>query len=89
MRVSVPATGLGSYVLPLALGFALATAAVNAAAPPTAPTTPPAAAPAAPADASDAAAKHAKRTACLQQARSKKLVGAARSAYVKNCVAAP
>ena len=39
--------------------------------------------------AGDAAAKHAKRTACLKDAKSKKLVGAEKNAFVKNCVAAP
>jgi psiF repeat len=37
----------------------------------------------------DAAAKHAKRTACLKEARAKKLVGAQRTAYIKDCTAAP
>jgi hypothetical protein len=37
----------------------------------------------------DAAAKHAKRTACLKEARAKKLVGAQKTAYVKDCTAAP
>lgn len=50
-------------------------------------------APPAPADAAgssaDAAARHAKRTACLKQAKTKKLVGAAKTAFIKNCVAAP
>ena len=39
--------------------------------------------------AGDAAAKHAKRTACLKDAKSKKLVGAEKNAFVKNCIAAP
>ena len=39
--------------------------------------------------AGDAAAKHAKRTACLKDAKSKKLVGAEKNAFVKNCTAAP
>jgi hypothetical protein len=34
------------------------------------------------------AAKHAKRTACLKDAKSKKLVGAEKNAFVKNCAAA-
>jgi psiF repeat-containing protein len=38
---------------------------------------------------SDAAAKHAKRTACLKNAKAKKLVGAQRTAFIKDCVAAP
>jgi|HubBroStandDraft_1064217.scaffolds.fasta_scaffold845659_1 hypothetical protein len=37
----------------------------------------------------DAAAKHAKRTACLKQARAKKLVGAQKTAFIKDCAAAP
>ncbi len=91
MRVS-QATGLSTCVLALALGFAMASAAVPTTAVQAAPSTPAAPsapAPASPGDGSDAAAKHAKRTACLQEARSKKLVGAARTAYVKNCVATP
>jgi hypothetical protein len=39
-----------------------------------------------PAAAADAAARHAKRTACLKEAKTKKLLGAERTAYVKNCV---
>jgi hypothetical protein len=38
---------------------------------------------------SDAAAKHAKRTACLQEARSKKLVGAEKTAFLKSCIESP
>jgi hypothetical protein len=36
-----------------------------------------------------AAAKHAKRTACLKDAKSKKLVGADKSAFLKDCMDAP
>lgn len=39
--------------------------------------------------ADDAAAKHAKRTACLKSAKEKKLVGAQKSAFVKDCVGTP
>jgi hypothetical protein len=49
---------------------------------------PPAVATGASAD-NDAAAKHAKRTACLKEARAKKLVGAQKTAYVKDCTTAP
>jgi hypothetical protein len=35
------------------------------------------------------AARHVKRTACAKEARTKKLVGAQRNAYIKSCVAAP
>jgi hypothetical protein len=47
-------------------------------------------APAAPAPLSgDAAAKHAKRTACLKSAKAKKLVGAEKTSFLKTCIAAP
>jgi hypothetical protein len=46
-------------------------------------------APATPAPPSDAAAKHAKRTACLKEAKTKKLVGADKTAFIKSCIAAP
>jgi hypothetical protein len=36
----------------------------------------------------DAPARHIKRTACLKDAKTKKLVGAQRTAYVKDCVGA-
>jgi hypothetical protein len=39
--------------------------------------------------AGDAAAKHAKRTACLKDAKTKKLVGAEKNAFVKHCIAVP
>ena len=35
------------------------------------------------------AARHAKRTECLKQAKAKKLVGEDRTAYVKTCLATP
>ena len=38
---------------------------------------------------SDAAAKHAKRTACLKNAGAKKLVGADKTSFLKTCIAAP
>ncbi len=37
----------------------------------------------------EAAARHAKRTACINQARTKKLVGAKKTAYIKGCIGAP
>ena len=55
------------------------------------PTTAPGAAGAAastPAD-NEAAAKHAKRTACLKSAKAKKLVGPQKTAFIKDCIAAP
>jgi hypothetical protein len=43
----------------------------------------------APAASGDAAAKHAKRTACLKDAKTKKLVGADKTSFLKSCMAAP
>jgi hypothetical protein len=51
-----------------------------------APATP---APAAAAAPDDAAARHAKRTACLKEAKTRKLLGAQKSAFLKDCFAAP
>jgi psiF repeat len=45
--------------------------------------------PAAASPSNDAAAKHAKRTACLKSAKTKKLVGADKTAFLKSCIAAP
>jgi hypothetical protein len=39
--------------------------------------------------ANDDAAKHAKRTACLKEAKTRKLVGADKSAFIKNCIDTP
>jgi hypothetical protein len=39
--------------------------------------------------ANDDAAKHAKRTACLKDAKTRKLVGADKTAFIKNCMDAP
>ena len=39
-----------------------------------------------PAAGSDDAAKHAKRTNCLKEAKTKKLVGAQKTAFIKDCV---
>jgi len=68
-----------------------------AAAPPGAATPTPVAAKSSPAatrpaatQAADAAAKkHAKRTACLKNARAKKLMGADKTSFLKTCIAAP
>jgi hypothetical protein len=39
--------------------------------------------------ASDAAAKHTKRTACLKEARARKLLSAEKTAFLKGCIGAP
>jgi hypothetical protein len=65
-------------------------AGASSAAPATAATaTPSVATTAVAAPGSDAAAKHTKRTACLKDAKSKKLVGADKTAFLKNCIDAP
>jgi surface antigen len=46
-------------------------------------------APASTAAAGDAAAKHAQRTACLKEAKTRKLLGAEKTAFLKDCIAAP
>ena len=97
MRFGLAASGISLCVLLFAVQSAMTrTAAQSAATAPSA-TAPSAAAPAAatvtPATAgpaaSDAAAKHAKRTACLQDAKTKKLVGAEKTAFLRDCIAAP
>jgi hypothetical protein len=45
--------------------------------------------PAAAAAGDAAAKKHAKRTACLKDAKSKKRVGADKTAFLNSCIAAP
>jgi hypothetical protein len=89
MRVLLPAM---TVCLVLAAGgvasIAAAQSAPAAPAASAAPAQPPAPAAGMNAD-NDDAAKHAKRTACLTQARAKKLVGAQKTAYIKDCTAAP
>jgi hypothetical protein len=75
----VPATGVPATGVP---ATGVAATGVPAAAKPS-----PAAAPAP--SSGDAAAKHAKRTACLKDAKSKKLVGADKTSFLKTCIAAP
>jgi hypothetical protein len=58
------------------------------------PATPQASAPAATAPtatqvANEAAARHAKRTNCLKEAKVRKLIGAEKTAFLKSCIDAP
>jgi hypothetical protein len=78
----------------VALLIALSALAGSWAAEPPATATPAAAIPPGPAAGAsnadnEAAARHAKRTACINQARAKKLVGAKKTAYIKGCIGAP
>jgi hypothetical protein len=91
MRGLLPAIAV---CLLLAGTLSLRAPAQSAPAPPAAPAKPPAAAkPLAPATAgsadNDAAARHAKRTACIKEARAKKLVGGQKTAYIKDCASIP
>jgi hypothetical protein len=91
MRFSAMAAAVCLSLLPVGGGFAHVpgTAAAASAASPAAPA--PAASPAAkaPAPTGDAAAKHAKRTQCLREAKAKKLVGADKTVFLKGCIEAP
>jgi psiF repeat len=53
------------------------------------PATPAATAPGPAPIAGDAAAKHVKRTACLKEAKTKKLIGAEKTAFLKSCIESP
>src|ERR1700731_2549243 len=50
--------------------------------------TPAASSPPTSASAGDAAAKHAKRTACLKESKTRKLVGAEKTTFLKECTGA-
>jgi hypothetical protein len=89
MRLSLPAIALSVCVSPFGPAAAAPSGNPPAGSPKAVPATavPP---PAVPSDApaSDAAARHAKRTACLKQAKARKLVGAGKNSFIKDCVAA-
>jgi hypothetical protein len=76
LALSASALCLGLFVL-----------AAHPAAPPA--SAPAATAPAATQVANEAAARHAKRTNCLKDARARKLVGAEKTAFLKSCIDAP
>jgi hypothetical protein len=87
---SVPAVAL--LIALSALAGSWASEPPATAPPPTAAAPPTAAVPPAAGTANadnEAAARHAKRTACINQARAKKLVGAQKTAYIKGCIGAP
>jgi hypothetical protein len=73
-----------------ALGLSLLTQAAQPVTPQAsaATATPAATAPSPAPVASDAAAKHVKRTACLKEAKTKKLIGADKTAFLKSCIEA-
>jgi hypothetical protein len=90
MRFSTEAAAVCLGLLPVCDGFAGAPTAQRTDVPGTAVRGSPApAAPATPAAPGDAAARHAKRAACLKDAKTKKLVGAEKTSFLKSCIAAP
>lgn len=87
MRFFLRATAVSlCCLLPLSLTWAVPPAAPPAA-PSKAPATMAPAAPTADGFAAAAAARHAKRTACLKEAKAKKLVGSQKNAYIQDCLA--
>lgn len=101
MRILAVAAAVCLCLLPMAGGFAATPPALHGDAQGTEAAgtgtsgsgTPSAAKPAPPSPAAppsnDAAAKHAKRTACLKTVKTNKLVGAEKTSFLKNCIAAP
>lgn len=83
MHLSLPAAAMGLCLAALAVGSGAPANAPRIAVDPA-----PAPAPAPDPAVSDAAARHAKRTACLKAAKAKKLSGADRNTFVKACLAA-
>lgn len=84
----MPAVALSLAFSALAGGRSWATPTPPTTAAPVAATPPAPAASTSSAD-NEAAARHAKRTACIKQARAKKLVGAQKNAYIKGCIGTP
>ena len=89
VRHYLPATAVGLCCL---MPLSITSAAPPSVAQPAAPTRAPATTVATAAATSDgfaaaAAARHTKRTACLQEAKAKKLVGSNKNDYVQDCLA--
>ena len=85
MRSVLPAIAVFLVLLSIAANLAMGSRGSQASPPATVPASPASA----PAAEGDAAAKHAKRTACIKTAKVKKLVGAQKTAFIKECIAAP
>ena len=86
---SVPAVALLIALSALAGGRSWEAPGAPAAPPPAVAATPPAPLGSASSADNEAAARHAKRTACINQARAKKLVGAQKTAFIKGCIGTP
>jgi hypothetical protein len=88
MRFTTLAAAMCLSLLPIGGGFAAAPPAEPPASSASAAAKSTPAAPAAPTS-SQAAAKHAKRTICLKDAKTQKLVGAEKTSFLRNCMGAP
>jgi psiF repeat len=88
MRVAITATFLLFCLVLLAVQPAPSQAPATSA-PATTPTSAQTAATEGAVAGSEAAEKHAKRTDCLKQAKTKKLLGSERTEFLKTCYAAP
>ena len=86
---SVSAVALLIALSAIAGGLSWAASAPPVTVPPTPAATTPAPAGGTSSADNEAAARHAKRTACINQARAKKLVGAQKTAYLKSCIGTP
>ena len=87
MRLSVAAVALLICLWPMSGAQSLV--ATSAEVPPSASAAAAGAVDSGGANADAAAARHAKRTECLKQAKLKKLVGAQKTAFIKECIASP
>jgi hypothetical protein len=86
VRFYLPAAALSLCIMPMSVMLAAPPAAPKSPAPAATPAPNSSAAANADAFAAQAAARHAKRTECLKDAKTKKLVGANKDTYVKDCV---
>ena len=77
-----PAIAASALCLSLLLLAAIRATPQTPASPAATPSTPPTAVQ----TANDLAAKHAKRTACLKEARTRKLIGADKTSFLKSCM---
>jgi hypothetical protein len=84
MRLAFTASALCFSILVSAAQQAVSQTHAPSTATPTSITTP-----ASTAAAGDAAAKHAKRTTCLKETKARKLLGAEKTAFLKDCIGAP
>jgi surface antigen len=89
MRLAFTASALCLSILVFAAQQATSQAPAPSTAAPATAMPASAATPASTAAAGDAAAKHAQRTACLKEAKTRKLLGAEKTAFLKDCIAAP